>query len=510
MQKLLQGIFLGLCLAIATRADVTVASLFQDHAVLQRDQPVPVWGWAEPGEKVTVEFRGQSVAATADAKGNWQVKLSSLAASAEPATLVVRGKNTLTFSDVLIGEVWLASGQSNMEWRVEQANAAAAEIAAAKHPLIRQFDVPNLVAEAPKTTTAGSWIVCSPETAGKFSAVAYYFARDLQKAANVPVGIINSSWGGTPVESWMSASTLGSQPAFRAPLDRWQKTIAEYPQKKAEYDAALPAWEKEDAAALARGKPAQAAFRKANAKPRAPRGPGHHWTPAGLYNGMIAPLVPYALSGAIWYQAESNAEYPAEYAALFSAMIQQWRAEWGREFPFYFVQIANFNGTPADRAPDQWAWLRDAQEKALALPATGMAVTIDIGTPENIHPKNKQDVGRRLALIARHQLLGEKREFSGPRFVRSEVVGTSLRLIFTHATGLNSGKQAPAEFFVAGKDRVFYPAEARIDGETVIVTSAAVSKPVAVRYAWSNAPTANLRNSAGLPAAPFRSDDWKN
>ncbi|MGC4073006.1 MAG: sialate O-acetylesterase [Nibricoccus sp.] len=510
MQKLLQGILLGACLAIAAHADVTIASLFQDHAVLQRDQPVPVWGWAEPGEKVTVEFRGQSVITTTDAKGSWQVRLESMKASEEPAALIVRGKNTLTISDVLTGEVWLASGQSNMEFRVEQANAAATEIAAAKYPLIRHFDVPNLVADSPKTSTAGSWVVCSPETAGKFSAVAYYFARDLRKAANVPVGIINSTWGGTPVESWMSGTTLGSQPEFRAPLDRWQKTIAEYPQKKAEYDAALPVWEKADAAALANGKPAQATFRKANPKPRLPRGPGHHWTPAGLYNGMIAPLVPYALNGAIWYQAESNADYPAEYTALFSAMINQWRAEWGREFPFYFVQIANFNGTPADRTPGQWAWLRDAQAKTLALPATGMAVTIDIGTPADIHPRNKQDVGRRLALIARHELLGEKIEFSGPQFVRSETVGTSLRLTFTHADGLNSSRGAPADFVIAGEDRVFHPAEARIEGEAVVVTCAAVSKPVAVRYAWSNAPTATLRNGAGLPAAPFRSDDWKN
>lgn len=509
MKKLIQEILVGLCLTLAAQADVTVASLFQDHAVLQRDQPVPVWGLAEAGERVTVEFRGQSVSATADSAGNWQVKLQPMKASAEPAALVVRGKNMLTISDILTGEVWLASGQSNMEWRVEQADAAPKEIAAAKHPLIRHFDVPNLVAESPKTTTAGSWVVCSPETAGKFSAVAYYFARDFQAAAGVPVGIINSTWGGTPVESWMSAATLGTQPAFRAPLDRWQQTIADYPQKKTEFDAALPVWEKDDAAALANGKPQQTAFRKANPKPRAPRGPGHHWTPASLYNGMIAPLVPYAFSGAIWYQAESNADYPAEYAALFSAMIKQWRAEWGREFPFYFVQIANFNGTPSDRAPGQWAWLRDAQAQALALPATGMAVTIDIGTPENIHPKNKQDVGRRLSLIARHELLGESVEFSGPQFVRSETVGTSLRLTFTHAAGFNSGKQVPADFLVAGEDHVFHPADARIEGETVVVTSKAVAKPVAVRYAWSNAPTATLRNGAGLPASPFRSDDWE-
>jgi sialate O-acetylesterase len=510
MQKLFQGISLALGLTLAAQADVTVASLFQDHAILQRDQLVPVWGRAEPGERVTVEFRGQSATAIADAAGHWQVRLQPMAASAEPAALVVRGKNNLTLSDILTGEVWLASGQSNMEFRVDQANAAAAEIAAARHPLIRQFDVPNLVATSPQAATAGSWVICSPETAGKFSAVAYYFARDLQAAAGVPVGIINSTWGGTPVESWMSASTLGSNPTFRAPLERWQQTIAEYPVKKAEYDSDLAAWEKGDAAALATGKPAQAAFRKSHPKPRAPRGPGHHWTPAGLYNGMIAPLVPYALGGALWYQGESNADYPEEYTALFSAMIRQWRVEWGRDFPFYFVQIANFNGNAADRAPGQWAWLRDAQARTLALPATGMAVTIEIGTPGDIHPKNKQDVGRRLALIARHDLLGEPVEFSGPQLARSEPAGAGLRLSFTHAAGLNSGGQPPSGFAVAGEDRVFHPAEARIEGEAIVVTSTAVARPVAVRYGWSNAPAATLRNGAGLPAAPFRSDDWSN
>lgn len=500
----------GLLLAaLSAQADVTPAPLFRDHAVLQRGQPVPVWGRAAAGEQVTVEFRGQSVATAAGADGKWRVQLAPLAASAEPATLVIRGRNTVTLSDILVGEVWLASGQSNMEWRVEQAADAVAEAAAAKHPLIREFDVPNLVAEAPQETAGGAWVVCSPDTAAKFSAVAYYFARDLQRAAGVPVGIINSTWGGTPVESWMSAAVLGGRPEFRLPLDRWRQTLADYPAKKAEFDAALPAWEKEDAAALATGKAAQAAFRKDHPRPRAPRGPGHHWTPAGLYNGMIAPLVPYAMGGAIWYQGESNADYPEEYTALFTAMIRQWRAEWGRELPFYFVQIANFNGNATDRAPGQWAWLREAQARTLALPATGMVVTIDIGTPGNIHPKNKQDVGRRLALLARRDVLRESVEVSGPTFVRAARAGAALRLEFDHAAGLNSGGEAPGDFILAGADGIFHPATARIEGESLIVSSPAVPEPVAARYAWANAPAARLRNGAGLPAAPFRTDDWR-
>jgi sialate O-acetylesterase len=508
-RQFFQALILGGLVALAARADVTLASLFQDYAVLQRDQPVPVWGRAEPGEHVLVEFRGQAVNTTADADGRWQVTLAPMSASAKPSELVVRGRNTITIAGVLTGEVWLASGQSNMEWRVEQAANARVEIAAATHPLVREFDVPNVVAESPRVEAAGKWVTCSPDAVAKFSAVAYYFARELQRSAGVPVGIINSSWGGTPVEAWTRASVLGQNPAFRGALDRWQQTVAEYPAKKADYEAARPAWEKADAAALAQNKAAQAAFRKENPRPRVPRGPGHHWTPAGLYNGMIAPLVPYAFRGVIWYQGESNADYPEEYAEMFAAMITHWRGDWGREFPFYFVQIANFNGNAADRAPDQWAWLREAQARALALPATGMAVTIDIGTPGNIHPGNKQEVGRRLALLARRDVLQEKIVASGPVFTAARREGSALRLEFQHATGLTSGSAPLTDFVVAGADRKFHPAEARVEGTSVIVTSRDVASPVAARYAWRNAPIARLRNGAGLPAAPFRTDDWE-
>lgn len=508
MKKSPPYLFVWLILTLAAQADVTLASLFQDHAVLQRDQPVPMWGTAGAGEKVTVEFRGQSTAATAGADGRWRVVLQPMPASAEPAVIVVRGRNTLTVTDVLTGDVWLASGQSNMEWRVDQAKDAAVEIAAARHPLIRQFDVANVVATSPQENMAGSWVVCSPDTAGKFSAVAYYFARDFQQAAGVPVGIINSSWGGTPVEAWMSAESLAVD-SFRPALARWQQTIAEYPQRKTLFDDALVAWTQADKAAAASGKPAQAAFRRANPKPRAPRGPGHHWTPAGLYNGMIAPLVPYALAGAIWYQAESNADYPEDYAGLFTTMITQWRTAWGRELPFYFVQIANFNGTAADRSPGQWAWLREAQSRALVLPRTGMAVIIDIGTPDNIHPKNKQEVGRRLALLARHDLLGENIGHAGPTAVSAVREGITMRVRFSHADGLKIEPDGTGCFMVAGADRSFFPAQAVVDGDGVVVWAAGIPAPVAVRYAWSNAPEACLKNGAGLPASPFRTDDWE-
>lgn len=500
----LLGVLLTLTCSVS--AEVTLAPLFRDHAVLQRDQPIPVWGQASAGENIVVEFRGQRCEASATESGRWQVQLAPLAASADPALLVVQGRNRVVVADVLVGDVWLASGQSNMEWRVDQAADAEREIAVADHPLIRHFDVPNLVATEPCTAAGGTWEKCTPQSVAKFSAVAYYFARQWRQATGVPVGIVNATWGGTPVESWMSAATLIADKAFQPALARWAQTLKDYPAKKSEYDAALAAWERGEAAAP--DEKARAAYRKQQPRPRAPRGPGHHWTPAGLYNGMIAPLVPFPLSGVIWYQAESNADYPADYTALFSAMIRQWRAEWRRELPFYFVQIANFNGTPADRKPGQWAWLRDAQAATLALPRTGMAVAIDIGTANNIHPKNKQEVGRRLALLAGRDILGATAEASGPVLTKVTAERGGLRLSFAHAAGLTSGGQPLLGFELAAEDQRFFAAEAHIEGTDVVVTSAQVTRPVAVRYAWTNAPEARLKNSDGLPAAPFRSDNW--
>lgn len=502
-------LILGL-LTITSRlyGDVTLGALFCDHAVLQRGQPVPIWGTAEPGEAVTVEFAGQKHSVQAGIDGKWQVQLKPMPASAIGRTLTMTGRNVVKITDVLVGEVWLASGQSNMEWSVKLTTDAEKEIASADHPTIRQFDVPLAVAATPQSATKGAWTVCSPATAGEFSAVAYFFALEIQRATGVPVGIINSTCGGTPIESWMSADTLAGDPAFKATLERWEKTLQEYPEKKAGYDAAIAKWKRSDAAAASRGKEAQVTFRKTNLPPRAPRGPGHHWTPSGLFNGMIAPLAPYAIDGAIWYQGESNVDHASEYGALLKAMIRHWRTVWQRDFPFYLVQLANFKGSPGELGPNQWPWLREAQAGVLMLQQTGMAVTIDVGTPGNIHPRNKQPVGQRLALIARRQLWHEPIEDSGPVLAGFEKEGASLRLKFSHASGLNSGGEPLTDFTIAGADGVFHPAEAWLDGETVIVSSSAVTAPVAARYGWSNAPVARLRNGDGLPASPFRTDNW--
>lgn len=506
---------LFLALVAPGRADVTLAPFFQNHAVLQCDQPVPVWGKADPGEAVSVAFGRQRVVTTAGPDGHWRVSLAPLAASAQPAGLVVTGRNTVRLADVLVGEVWLCSGQSNMEFPVDDPTSnnfhldnARAEVAAADFPLIRQFKVVRAVAEKPAGSVQGDWAVCSPATVGAFTAVGYFFARDLHRKLGVPVGIINSSWGGTPVESWMSTGALASDPAFRVVAERWQLMLREYPARKAAAREALAAWQEGVTAAKAAGAEAQAAYLKQHRRPRMPRGPGDSWTPGGLFNGMIAPLVPAAFRGVLWYQGESNAEHAAEYRALFGALITQWRDTWARgDFPFYFVQLANY-GLPSDATGETYAFLREAQTQTLTLPATGMVVTIDIGNPADIHPGNKQEVGRRLALIAEAKAYGFAGECSGPVFSSVTRAGPALHVNFTHANGLRARTAPLTGFSIAGADKVFHAANALIAGDTVVVSSAAVPEPAAVRYGWANAPLANLCNSAGLPAGPFRTDHW--
>lgn len=495
----------GLMLAAASVAwaNVTLAPLFCDGAVLQRDKPLPVWGRAAPGETVRVRFHAQSVATTAAPDGRWAVTLAAEKTSARPSELVVTGENTVRVRDVLVGDVWLCSGQSNMEFTVSRAQNAAAEIAAARYPFIRQFKVAHASDDAPAATAAGRWVACGPETAGDFSAVAYFFARDLYAQSRVPVGLINSSWGGTYIEAWMSRAALGSNPAFAVAFTRWQEWLAAYPERVAAHAAAVKRWEQAAARAKADGR----VFKRR--QPLAPEGPGGRNMPAGLFNGMIHPLIPYALRGVVWYQGEQNGDgHPLEYRALFPAMIRQWRADFGQgDLPFYFVQLPNCL-RPRDPTGAAWAWLREAQSEVLTLPNTAMAVTIDVGDPHNIHPKNKQEVGRRLALLVRAHLWGEAVASSGPVFQGVKREGGALRIEFAHAAGLTSRGAPLIGFEIAGADRRFVPALARIDGETVVVQANAVSAPVAVRYAWSNSPTACLFNSAGLPAAPFRSDQW--
>lgn len=500
-----------LCMS-SVRADVRLASPFTDHAVLQQGVVVPVWGKAARGERITVTFGGQTLSTQADDSGAWKVSLAPLSASAVPATLVVKGQNTVVLADILVGEVWLGSGQSNMEFPVKWAANAKREVAAAGHPLIRLFRTEKANSPKPQETLKGEWLVCSPETVADFSATAYYFARDLQRTLEVPVGIIGSSYGGTPVESWMSEDTLASNPGFPAVFERVAKLKEEWPRIVADHAAKTEEWKKAEAAAKAAGR------KFGEPRPRAPVGPGHPYMPMMEYNAMIHPLVPYALRGVIWYQGEANTARPSEYLALFSALIAQWRREWDQVLlPFYFVQLAGFQGDEKDPRGHSWAALREAQSRTLSIPGTGMAVAIDIGNSVNVHPANKQDVGNRLARLALARTYGRTDVVdSGPVFAAADFSSDApaVRVSFQPSCGrlVNDNPSSPGAvlgFELAGADRVFHAADARIENDTVLVRSSAVPSPMAIRYAWRNAPENTLKNGAGLPATPFRSDDWE-
>lgn len=496
---------LGASLLVASLAvaDVKLAAVISDGMVLQRDIQVPIWGTDEPGREVTVTFRDQRVSVIADAEGRWMVRLKALEAGG-PFAMTVTGSSTVTLHDVLVGDVWVCSGQSNMAMSVQRASNAEQEIAEADYPMIRLFKVKNVVAEEPLEDTEGAWETCRPETVADFSAAAYFFGRDLHKELQVPIGLIGTYWGGTPAEAWTSKATLQRNPAFNVILKRWDQVLANYPRAKANHEQRLAEWQQVAAKARAEGTPVPR-------RPRAPRGPGHHSTPSGLFNGMIAPLIPYAIRGAIWYQGEGNAGRAYEYRKLFPAMIRDWRRYWGQgAFPFLFAQLPNFRVFKAEPGDSDWAELREAQLMTLSLPSTAMAITIDLGEAGDIHPKNKAPVGRRLALAALGTVYGDDVVYSGPIYKSMSVEGRRVRLHFKHLGGGLVAKDGPRvrAFGVAGPDGKFFYGNGHIDRDTVVVSSAAVRNPVAVRYAWADNPLCNLYNKAGLPASPFRTDDW--
>ncbi|HRJ71058.1 MAG TPA: sialate O-acetylesterase [Terrimicrobiaceae bacterium] len=492
----------SLLLAASLRADITPAPLFRDGAVLQQGKPVAVWGRAEAGEKVIVAFGTQKKEATAAADGRWKVMLDPLAASATGSDLTMTGKNTVTVKDVLVGEVWICSGQSNMAWTVERAKDFPAEAAAANFPLIRHFKVAQIGADSPADTAEGDWVACTPATVKDFSAAGYFFGRELHKVLGVPIGLVNTSYGGTPVESWMSQEALSADPGFGPVSERWKKNLEAYPALSKVYEERLAKWQADKAAAAKEGKEFKIRA------PRKPDGPGSRMAPSALYHAMVHPLIPYAVRGIIWYQGEANAARFNEYGKLITAMVKQWRKDFGQgDLPFYYVQLANLERKP-DASAQQWAFQREAQGAVLDLPNTGAALAIDIGDPENIHPANKQEVGRRLALIALAQAYEKGGEYAGPVFRSAKADGAAMRVAFDHASGLKFLNGTAAGFEVAGADQVFHPAAAEISGEEVLVKSAAVPAPVSVRYAWRNNPEVSLYNAAGLPASPFRSDNW--
>jgi sialate O-acetylesterase len=499
---------------VGVRADVSLPDVLSDGMVLQRDQAVPVWGTAAPGEAVSVEFGGQTQRATADAAGRWRVDLAPMKAKPLPSTLAVAGaSNRVEVKDVLVGEVWVCSGQSNMVWTLANSQDGPATVAAARHPMIRLYAVPRRVEGAVQPQAApgpARWAACTPESAHGFSAVGYYFGRRLHEELGVPVGLLFPAWGGTPAEAWTPRAALAAHEELKPIVDRTDAMLAKRSALKADYEKQVADWQAARKAARAAGEPL----------PRQPRLPATLalQRDAGvLYDAMVAPLVPFAIRGTIWYQGEANAPRAQQYLTLLPVMIKAWRDAWGqqpREFPFGVVQLPNFRAQSDQPNDSDWAHLRDAQRRVAAdVPNVGLAVTIDVGETNDIHPRNKQPVGERLARWAMATVYGRPGEWSGPAFKSASFDAGRARVTFEHAgkgLTLREGADAPHEFTLAGADRVWHRAEAKITGaDAVEVWSDKVPKPEAVRYAWDNNPKdPNLTNDTGVPAGPFRSDDW--
>ena len=504
-----RGLFLlcllcSLSLPLVAAAAVQLPKVFSDHAVLQREKPVRIWGWGNAGENVTVRFHGQTVTTQTDPFGNWEAWLKPEAAGG-PYTLSVSGDGDgIERKDILVGDVWVASGQSNMEFPLEGftgANPAPLkngekEIAAANQPRIRLLVQKKATSTVALSDGSDGWTECTPETARHFSAVAYFFGREISERAHVPVGLIDTTWGGTPAHSWISPEGMAS-----ANLTSVFSDGGAIAREQGLADQIRLNYAREDAALQAAGKPAPP-------RPRIAEDHGGAWAPGTLFNAMIAPYTRYTIKGAIWYQGEtdSDARRASSYYRVFSALISDWRRQWGEgDFPFLFVQISSFQSN----APG-WPVVRDAQRRTLALRHTGMAVTVDVGTPGNVHPPDKQTVGGRLALAARALAYGEKIEYSSPEFLEATSEPHGMRVWFIHADGLSARGQDVGGFELAGDDHNFVPGTAKIEkigeSEAVVVSSPKIAFPRYVRYDWSGVVTTFLYNSAGLPAGTFTSE----
>ena len=515
-------IFIAILMAGASaQAAVSVPHIIGDSMVLQRDKPVPIWGWANKGETVKVKFGAQEMSAMAGDDGKWMVRLNPMPADKTGHELIISAENTITIKDVLVGEVWVCSGQSNMEFGVGGALNSAAEIKAADFPIIRHIKIPYVHFPFPQSDVDAKWQVASPATIGGCTAVGFFFARELVKNLDVPVGLIDSNWGGSCIETWICREGFAAAPSLKAQSQQVEETYADNDaglKRYQDYFARMKEW-------LAQAEKSVAS--KQNPAP-APAGPallGDNQQITHCYNGKINPLVPYAIRGALWYQGETNGGEGESYFHKMEALIGGWRQVWKQgDFSFYHVQLANFQNSDANKPEmgDGWARLREAQLKSLSIPNTGMAVIIDIGAANDIHPKNKQDVGKRLAAWALAKDYGKTVECSGPLYQKFSVEKNKIRIQFDHAaSGLMLGTKTKLEpvtesaegkltwISIAGEDKKFYWADAAIEGSALIVSSDKVPNPVAVRYAFAMNPQgANLYNKEGFPASPFRTDNW--
>ncbi|MES2737826.1 MAG: sialate O-acetylesterase [Verrucomicrobiota bacterium] len=496
-------------LAFSARAEIKLPAIIGDNMVLQQKQANPIWGWDTPGTEVTVTFAGQTKTAKAGADGKWTVKLDAVPANAQPATIGIKGTNTRELKNVLVGEVWICSGQSNMQWNVGSSWDADLEIATAKYPNIRLISVPQVGTQEPQQDFKGQWAECSPQTVGPFSAVGYFYGRVLHRMLDVPVGLINNAWGGSAAEAWVRRDELEKDARFKGLMENTVKTEAAMNSEKAkqDYEAALAKWKTQADEAKKAGQPI----------PRQPSSPQGWLTgnarPGNIYNGVLLPTIGYGIKGAIWYQGESNAGRAYEYGSLFPFMIEHWRKEWKQgDFPFYWVQLADFMPeapTPGDSA---WAELRESQTKTQnAIKNGGQAVIIDLGEANDIHPKNKRDVAERLARLALVKDYGFKLPYRSPEYKSVAIEGNkAIVTLDTFDSTLRTVDVSEVKgFAICGEDKKWVWATAKIVGrDKVEVTAAEVAKPVAVRYAWANNPVCNLLSIEGLPVTPFRTDDF--
>ncbi len=499
--------------ALSAAADVKLPALFSNDMVLQQGERTPIWGKADPDESISVTLGGQTWQTTADAQGQWRIDMTGLKASLEPVELHIKGKNTVTLKNVLIGEVWICSGQSNMEWPVVGSANPQKTLATADQPLIRLFKVPRKAALEPVEEIRAAWQVCNPNVASAFSAVGYFFGRELQRARKVPVGLIQSAWGGTVAEAWTSKEALKNHPDLAYLVKRHEEAVAYYVKNEArllkEYEEKRAKWIKENTPQQSKegGVGAATVLPPPPFKPPVDPRPNPN-AAAQLYHGMIMPLQPFAIRGVIWYQGESNASRAYEYRTLMPTLIESWRKAWKQDdMTFLMVQLAPYEkGVPEGI----WPELREAQWLTTKqLSHCGMVVITDVGDRDDIHPKEKETVGERLALAARALAYKEPIVWSGPAFEKMEIRGSDVILHFNHVGSGLVAKHGPLSgFTICGSDQRFVPAQARIEGKTVVVSHGEVKDPVAVRFGWDNYPVVNLYNQEGLPATPFRTDDF--
>lgn len=507
----------GTEISTKVQAAVSVPALFGNHMVLQRDQKNPIWGWAIPGEKVTVRAYGvpgqkvddQSHATSTGADGKWMVHLDPMPANGQIIIEIEGENNSILIKDVLIGEVWVCSGQSNMQWSVNQSDDADIEKLTANYPEIRMISVPQVGTQTPQDDFVGQWDLCTPETVQNFSAVGYYFGRQLHQTLGVPIGLIDNAWGGSSAEAWVRRDLFEGKEIYKPLLERWAEIEWDPALLQAmdDYESSIEVWKRKTIEARLKGEPV----------PNRPNRPRNRLTdqhrPGNLYNGVLRPIIGYGMRGVIWYQGESNAGRAYQYRDLFPLMIQNWRDEWGQgDFPFYWVQLADFRDEKADPAESDWAELREAQTMTMSvLPNTGEAVIIDIGEAHDIHPKNKQDAGKRLARWALAKDYGIDLVYRSPIYESMSVDGNKAILKFSHVGGgLDTfDVRTPVGFAIAGDDKKFVWAQAKIVGnDTVEVWHDSVSNPASVRYGWADNPVCNMQNREGLPLTPFRTDDW--